>query len=97
MPFLIVTEWFDLAFSFHSVSEAFELLYVHYLFGFVQFCVFGSFASFVLFDSMFYVCSVSSVIASIFAEEDVDIVCHQSSTHVYSRPRWFLFIVMQRA
>ena len=76
-----MAERFDLSFSLHSLATTVELLHVHYLLKLMYLRILGALTLSMPFNSPFHVLGVSSVIATIFAEKDVDIVRHPSSTH----------------
>ena len=78
---LAVAEGFNLSFSLHGIATAVELFYIHYLLRSVHSCVSGALTLFMLFNPMFHVFSVSSVIATVFTKKDVNIIRHPSSTH----------------
>jgi len=78
---LAVAERFNLSFSLHSISTAVELFHVHYLLRSVHSRVSGALTFFVLFNPMFHVFSVSSVVATVFTKKDVNVIGHSSSTH----------------
>jgi len=78
--FLAVAERFDFAFSLHSFTAAAELLHVYHLLSFMNSCISGASALLVLFNPVFQILGISSVIAAVFAKKDVDIVSHRLST-----------------
>ena len=77
-----MVERFDFLFSLHSFTTPVELLYVHCLFRLVHSCVSGALTFFMLFNAMFHVFSVASVVAAVFTKKDVNIVGHPLSTHL---------------
>ena len=79
--FLVVAERFDSAFSLHSLTAAAELLHVYHHLSFMRSCISGALALFMLFNPVFQILGVSSVIAAVFAKKDVNIVRHPLSTH----------------
>jgi len=79
--FLVVAERFDSAFSLHSLTASAELLHIYHLLSFMNSCISGTLALLVLFNPVFQILGVSSVIAAVFAKKDVDIVRHRLSTH----------------
>jgi len=78
---LAVAERFNLPFSFHGIASAVELFHVHYLRRLVHSRVFCALTFFMLFNSMFHVFSLSSVVAAVFTKKDVNVIGHSSSTH----------------
>jgi len=72
-----VVERFDFLFSLHGFAASVELLCVHCLLRLVHSCVSGTLTFSVLFNAMFYVFGVTSVVAAIFTKKDVNIVRHQ--------------------
>ena len=78
---LAVAERFNFSFSLHSIATAVELFHVHYFRRLVHPRVSSALTFFVLFNAMFHVFSVSSVVATVFAEKDVNVIGHSSSTH----------------
>jgi hypothetical protein len=78
---LAVAERFNLSFSLHSIGTAVEFFHIHYLRRSVHPCVSGALTLFVLFNAMFHVFSVSSVVGTVFAKKDVNVIGHSSSTH----------------
>lgn len=78
---LAVAERFNFSFSFHGIASAVELFHVHYFRRLMHSCVSGALTFFVLFNPMFHVFSVSSVVAAVFTKNDVNVIGHSSSTH----------------
>ena len=81
--FLFVAQRFDFSFSLHSLTAAVELLQVYHLLSFTHSCISRALTLFVLLNPVFQILGVSSVVATIFAEKDVNIVRHPLSTHSY--------------
>ena len=79
--FLVVAERFDSAFSLHSLTATAELLHVYHLLSFMNSCISGALTLLVLFNPVFQILGISSVIAAVFAKKDVNIVRHPLSTH----------------
>jgi len=75
-----MTKRFDFPLSFHSLAAAIEHFYVNNLLRLMHPCVSGASTLLMLFKSIFYIRAVSSIIAAIFAEKDVNIVRHLSRT-----------------
>jgi len=78
---LAVTERFNLSFSLHGIATTVELFHIHYFRRLVHPRVSGALTFFVLFNSMFHVFSVSSVVATVFTKKDINVIGHSSSTH----------------
>jgi len=85
--FLPVTKGFYFLLSFHSLAAAIERLYVNNLLRLMHPCVSGASTLLMLFKSIFYIRAVSSVIAAIFTEKDVNIVRHLSRAPLLIRGR----------
>jgi hypothetical protein len=75
-----VTKRFDSPLSFHSLASAVEFLCVNNLLRLMHPCVSGPPALLMLFKPISCIRAISSVIAAIFAEKDVNIVRHLSRT-----------------
>jgi len=81
-PLLLpVAEQFNLSFSLHGIATAVKLFHVHNFRRPVHSRVSGALTFFVLFNSMFHVFSLSSVVATVFTKKDVNVIGHSSSTH----------------
>lgn len=78
---LAVAERFNLSFSLHGTATAVELFHINYFRRLVHSRVSGALTFFVLFNPMFHVFSVSSVVGTVFAKKDVNVIGHSSSTH----------------
>jgi len=78
---LAVAERFNLSFSLHGTAATVELFRIHHFRRLVHPRVSGALTFFVLFNSMFHVFSVSSVVGTVFAKKDVNVIGHSSSTH----------------
>lgn len=78
---LAVAEGFNLSFSLHGIATAVEFFHIDYFRRLVHPCVSGALTFFVLFNPMFHVFSVSSVVATVFTKKDVNVIGHSSSTH----------------
>lgn len=80
-----MTERFDFSFSFHCFAAGIELFDVYNLLKFTRSRVSGALALLVLFNPVFQILGVSSVIGAIFTKKDVDIVGHPLPTPSYNK------------
>jgi hypothetical protein len=78
---LAVAERLNLSFSLHGTATAVELFHIHYLRRFVHPRVSSALTFPMLFNAMFHVFSVSSVVAAVFTKKNVNVIRHSSSTH----------------
>jgi len=78
---LAVVERFNLSFSLHGIATAVELFHIHYFRRLVHSRVSSALTFPMLFNAMFHVFSLSSVVATVFTKKDVNVIWHSSSTH----------------
>ncbi len=78
---LAVAERFNLSFSLHGIATTVELFHIHYFRRLVHPSVSGALTFSVLFNPIFHIFSVSSIVATVFTKKDVNVIGHSSSTH----------------
>ena len=82
--FFLVAQCFDCLFSVHCLIECRTLFNINNFFGFVNAGISGATPFQVLSESRFHASGAACVVASIFAEEHIDVVRHQRSICRYA-------------